>query len=221
MDAPLVLSVTLDPNEVDSEAFNVDTLDKYPIEFFEKTWEYVPPNKIEDIMEIIKHRLKKKEQYEGLKFTHPTKNINYGPKLSSYKSMGTMDEKIDSQLDLAKRIQAVDASDVARKVLGSHFTPDIIGNLRAFSSQRVRCPSCQKKYRRPPLSGKCNKCGNNLILTVHKGGIEKYLEKSLELTKEFDLGNYTSQRMNLVHEYVMSLTDNPKFKQKRLTSYFM
>ncbi len=37
MDAPLVLTVILDPEEVDKEALNVDTLYKYPLEFYLET----------------------------------------------------------------------------------------------------------------------------------------------------------------------------------------
>lgn len=220
MDAPLVLSVTLDPNEVDGEAFNVDTLPRYELEFYNKTWEYANPGDIEKKMGIVKLRLKTEAQYEGIKFTHPTKSINAGPKISSYKTMGTMDEKIDSQLDLAVKIKAVDAADVANKILSSHFTPDILGNLRSFTTQTVRCPACGSKYRRAPLSKKCNKCGGNLVYNVTKGGIVKYLDKSLKICKQFDLGHYNIQRMELIEEYVKSLTDNPKIKQSKITSFF-
>src|ERR1041385_910111 len=37
MDLPLVLSTRLDPNEVDKETHNVDTLSRYPLEFFRAT----------------------------------------------------------------------------------------------------------------------------------------------------------------------------------------
>ncbi|MHA1395715.1 MAG: DNA polymerase II large subunit, partial [Promethearchaeota archaeon] len=220
MDAPLVLSVTLDPNEIDSEAFNVDTLEKYPLEFYQHTLKYEIPSNIENKMGLIKSRLKTPKQYEGIKFTHPTININYGPKLSIYKRLESMDEKIELQLDLALKIKAVDAEDAVRKMLRSHFTPDILGNLRKFSTQTFRCPSCQQKYRRPPLVGKCTKCGGNLILTVSKGNITKYLDKALKLSEQFDLGNYVTQRMKLIYEYIQSLTDNPKIKQMTIMDFY-
>ncbi|MBD3350659.1 MAG: DNA polymerase II large subunit, partial [Candidatus Lokiarchaeota archaeon] len=220
MDAPLVLSVTLNPNEIDSEAFNIDTLSRYELDFYEKTWQYIKPDKIQKKMGLVEARLGTTEQYEGIKFTHPTKNINYGPKLSSYKTMETMNEKIDSQLGLAVKLEPVDAADVVRKILQSHFTRDIVGNLRSFSGQTFRCPSCETKYRRMPLSGVCNNCGGDLILTVTKGGIVKYLDKSLKLIKEFDLSDYTSQKIELINEYVQSLTDNPKVKQIKLSNWF-
>ncbi|MHA1819245.1 MAG: DNA polymerase II large subunit [Promethearchaeota archaeon] len=220
MDAPLVLSVTLDPNEVDGEAHNVDTLPRYELDFYQETLKYPSPADLEKKMHLVKSRLKTPAQYEGIRFTHPTQNINYGPKLSIYKQFETMDEKINSQLDLSIKIDAVDEKDVARKILHTHFIRDIMGNLRKFSQQGFRCPKCNAKYRRVPIMGKCTKCGNPLLQTVTKGGIIKYLSKSLEISKTFDLGHYTTQRMELIAEYVKSLTDNPKVKQVRLTSFF-
>jgi DNA polymerase II large subunit len=133
-----------------------------------------------------------------------------------------MDEKIDAQLHLGKIIRAVDVRKVAEKILATHFNPDILGNLRKFSVQEFRCVKCNSKYRRPPLSsaGKCPKCGNNIILTVNRGGIEKYIPRALKLCKNFNLDQYTVQRMELIEEYVESLTNNPKIKQYKLGDFF-
>jgi DNA polymerase II large subunit len=59
-----------------------------------------------------------------------------------------MIDKMEAQLSLASRIRAVDAPDVAERVLKSHFLPDLIGNLRSFSRQRMRCIKCGEKFRR-------------------------------------------------------------------------
>jgi DNA polymerase II large subunit len=98
-----------------------------------------------------------------------------------------------------------------------------MGNLRTFSQQEFMCKnqSCGTKYRRLPLSGRCNECGKELKLTVTQGGIEKYLQRSLELSKQFDLGSYTTQRMKLIDEFVKSLTDNPRKKQKKITDFYL
>jgi len=220
MDAPLVLSVILDPNEIDNEAFNIDTTKKYPIEFYLSTLKYTKATDLEKQMDIVNNRLNTPKQYEELNFTIPTLNINYGPCLSSYKRLESMDEKIELQLDLAIKIASVNAEDAVRKMLQSHFTPDILGNLKTFATQNFRCTSCQQKYRRPTLTGKCYKCGGNLILTVSKGNIIKYLNKALKLIQQFELGNYTTQRMKLIEEYVQSLTDNPKIKQKTIMDFY-
>ena len=109
-----------------------------------------------------------------------------------------------------------------KKILSTHFNPDIIGNLRRFSTQGFRCVKCNTKYRRPPLTnaGKCLSCGGKIILTVNPGGIRKYIPRALELCKQFNLDDYTIQRMELIEEYVESLTNNPKIKQHQLVDFF-
>ncbi|TFG29827.1 MAG: DNA polymerase II large subunit [Promethearchaeota archaeon] len=222
MDATLVISTLLDPNEIDIEAHNLDTLYRYPLEFYEATQHYASPSEIENKMNLIKKRLGTEEQYERIGFNIPTNNINEGPTTTAYKTYESMDEKIDAQLHLAKIIQAVEARNVAKKILSSHFNPDILGNLRKFAIQEFRCVKCNEKFRRPPISngGKCPTCGNNIILTVNRGGIEKYIPRALKLCNEFNLDDYTRQRMELIEEYVQSLTNNPKIKQQKLSDFF-
>jgi DNA polymerase II large subunit len=222
MDATLVISSVLDPNEIDSEAHNIDTLFKYPIEFYKATQKYSMPIEIEEKMNLVKNRLGSSEQYQNIGFNIPTKNINEGPLTTAYKTYVSMEEKINAQLYLAKIIKAVNERMVAQKILSTHFNPDILGNLRKFALQTFRCVKCNKKYTRPPLSnaGKCTKCGNKIILTVNRGGIEKYIPRAIRLCKTFNLDNYTIQRMELIEEYVESLTNNPKIKQQKLSNFF-
>ena len=220
MDAPLVLSVILDPNEVDGESHNVDTLPEYPLQFYQDSLKYPKPNELESYMRVAKNYIGKPEQYEGFMFTHPTENINWGPKKSAYSELGSMEEKIESQMFLTEVINAVNKQDVARKILTSHFIPDLMGNMRSFSTQTFRCIKCGTKFRRIPLSGKCTECEGKVVLTVTKGMIAKYLPKALALIEKYDLGNYTKQRMELLKQYILSLTDNPKVKQSKLSSFF-
>ncbi len=222
MDATLVISTLLDPNEIETEAHNVDTSFRYPLEFYTATLKYTSPSKIEKMMNLVSSRLGTAKQYEDIGFNIPTNDINEGPKTTAYKLYESMDEKIDAQLHLGKIIRAVDVKKVAEKILATHFNPDIIGNLRKFSVQKFRCVKCNAKYRRPPLSnaGKCPKCGNKIILTVNRGGIEKYIPRALQLCKNYNLDDYTIQRMELIEEYVESLTNNPKIKQHKLGDFF-
>ncbi len=90
---------------------------------------------------------------------------------------------MDGQIKLAEKIRAVDQKGVVEGVLNSHFLPDMAGNIRAFARQKVRCTKCNKKYRRMPLSGECT-CGGNLILSISKGSVVKYLEISKDLSKK-------------------------------------
>lgn len=222
MDATLVISSILDPNEIDVEAHNVDTMYRYPLEFYKAIENFPMPNEIEDSIILVKNRLGTVEQYENIGFNIPTEDINEGPKITAYKLYESMDDKIDAQLHLGKIIKAVDAKKVAEKILSTHFNPDILGNLRKFSTQGFRCVKCNSKYRRPPIynAGKCPKCGNKIILTVNRGGIEKYIPRALKLSKVYNLDEYTIQRMELIEEYVESLTNNPKIKQYKLGDFF-
>ena len=221
MDATLVIGTILDPDEIDVEAHNLDTLFRYPLDFYEATERFASPAEIETIMGLVKNRIGTSEQYENIGFNIPTDDINDGPFTSRYKT-GEMDEKVESQLHLAKIIKAVEAKNVAKKILTTHFNPDILGNLRKFSMQTFRCVKCNAKFRRPPISngGKCTMCGNRVILTVNRGGISKYIPRALKLCKEYKLDAYTLQRMELIEEYVESLTNNQRIKQQKLSDFF-
>ncbi|MFX1568705.1 MAG: DNA polymerase II large subunit [Promethearchaeota archaeon] len=222
MDATLVIGTKLDPNEIDVEAHNIDTLYKYPLDFYEATEDYCLPSEIEKKMSLVKNHLGTPEQYENIGYNIPTTDINEGPTITAYKLYETMDDKIDAQLHLGKLIKAVNVKKVAEKILTTHFNPDILGNLRKFAVQSFRCVKCNEKFRRPPISnsGKCPKCGNRIILTVNRGGIEKYIPRALSLCNNFNLDSYTKQRMELIEEYVESLTNNPKIKQHKLSDFF-
>lgn len=219
MDAPLVLTTRIDPKEVDKEAHNIDVPARYPLEFYRATQEIKNPTEIESIMDLVSSRLGKPEQYEHFMFTHDTSDIAAGPLNSSYKTLGSMIDKMEAQLSLANRIRAVDAPDVAERVLKSHFLPDLIGNLRSFSRQRMRCIKCGEKFRRPPLTGACPKCGGNVILTVHEGAVRKYLEISKEIGERYGVSSYTRQRIELLDYDICSLFENHKVKQLGLSDF--
>ena len=219
MDAPLVLTTRIDPKEVDKEAHNIDVSARYPLEFYRATQEIKNPTELEGIMDLISSRLGTPEQYEHFMFTHNTSDIAAGPLKSSYKTLGSMIEKMEAQLSLANKIRAVDAPDVAERVLKSHFLPDLIGNLRSFSRQRMRCIKCGEKFRRPPLTGACPKCGGNVVLTVHEGAVRKYLEISKEIGERYGVSSYTRQRIELLDYDIRSLFENHKVKQMGLSDF--
>ncbi|HEX2022674.1 MAG TPA: LAGLIDADG family homing endonuclease, partial [Candidatus Thermoplasmatota archaeon] len=139
MDAPLTLTMRLDPSEVDKEAHNVDVAFRYPLEFYEATLKHPGPKDVEKLIDMVAKRLGRPEQYEGFGFTHDTADVAEGPPLSAYKTIGSMMDKMTAQLELAARLRGVDAPDVAARVIGSHFLPDMMGNLKSFSRQKMRC----------------------------------------------------------------------------------
>jgi len=136
-----------------------------------------------------------------------------------------MIEKLESQLELSQKLIAVDAKAVALGILTSHFLKDIVGNLRAFTSQGFRCVKCNRRYRRPPLKGICQRCGGSLTKTVYKGGIEKYLEPALKLVRQYGLDEYYADRLRLVQDEISSLfpeeeaEEEPESKQVDLTDF--
>jgi DNA polymerase II large subunit len=226
MDAPLVLMTYLNPNEIDKEAQNVDILSQYPLEFYQAAEKYASPKELEDVMETVGQRLGTKGQLENFGFMFDTDDINMAPYESAYTRYGTMVEKMEAQLELARNIRAVDESQVAAKIIETHFLPDMIGNLRQFSQQKVRCPKCRAKYRRMPLKGVCTRrkpdgkvCGNKLIMTVHQGGVKKYLEVAKDVAIRFNVPKYTLQRILLNEKAINSTFENDKVKTFTLDEF--
>jgi len=219
MDAPLLLIPVVNTKEVQRQAHDVDVACAYPVEFYEKTWETAEARHVSRVIDLIEHRLRTEAQFEGFSYTTPVSNINVGNAESSYKRFKTMIEKLNSQLELAEKIEAVDAKEVALKVLTTHFIRDIAGNIRAFSTQSFRCKSCNRRFRRLPLRGKCSSCGGALTLTVYRGGIEKYLDAAQHLIEKYGLPQYYAQRILLVRKEIDSLFEGKKPKQISLVDF--
>ena len=219
MDAPILLIPFVNTKEVQRQAHDFDVDASYPLEFYKKTLEKAEVRPVGAIMDIISHRLGTEAQFEGFQYTTPVTNINLGNANSSYKEFKSMIDKLHMQLDLGEKIDAVDVKQVALKVLNTHFMRDIAGNLRAFSTQGFRCKSCNKKFRRLPLKGKCPFCGGKLTLTVYRGGIEKYLVAAQELVDKYGLPKYYTQRMDLIKEEIVTMFDNKKPRQATLFDF--
>lgn len=219
MDAPLLLLPFVNTREVQRQAHDLDVDSKYPLEFYQKSLNKVEAKTLGSTVDLVSHRLGTEAQFEGFKFTTPVSNINMGNSQSSYKQFKSMREKLDMQLALGERIDAVDARRVALKVLTTHFMRDIAGNLRAFSTQGFRCKSCNKSFRRLPLRGKCPFCAGALTLTVYRGGIEKYLDAAQHLIDDYDLPAYYTQRLTLIKAEIASMFDNGKPKQISLLDF--
>ena len=214
MDAPLILVANLNPHEVDDESHNVDTCVKYPITFYEATLDRKSPKAVLTLIDMISNRLSDESAYEGFLYSHETSHIFEGPESTAYKNLKTMSDKVYAQLHVAKMIKAVDVKDVATKIIVNHFIPDMIGNLRAFGSQKIRCTKCNRIYRRMPLSGICPNCGEaKLNLTVHRASVSKYFEMASSLVEEYDLSEYLKNRLAVMKHNLESL-----FGEKALVS---
>ncbi|MFC4359843.1 DNA-directed DNA polymerase II large subunit [Halobium salinum] len=219
MDAPLVMSSRIDPSEIDDEAHNMDIVRQYPREFYEATREMADPDDVEDCMRIAEETLGTDREYTDFVHSHDTTDIHLGPALSAYKTLGSMMDKMDAQLALARKLYAVDETDVAERVIEYHFLPDLIGNLRAFSRQETRCLDCGEKYRRMPLTGDCRECGGRVNLTVHQGSVNKYMDTAIEVAEEFDCRPYTKQRLEVLDRSLESVFENDKNKQSGIADF--
>lgn len=217
MDTPIVLSTKINPKEVDDEVFCMEIVNKYPLEFYEACKQNSAPYKVK--VKKIEDILGKEEQYGNLPFTLNCGGIDEGVLKTRYVNLASIPEKIESEFALEEKIRCVDQQDVARRVILSHFIPDLYGNLRSYSRQSFRCVNCNKIYRRVPLSGKCRKCGGNLTLTIHEGGIKKYLEISDKLCKKYELPIYLKQRLELIKKEIDNIFQDEKIKQTGLSDF--
>ena len=217
-DAPLVLTSLLVPSEVDDMVFDMDVCSQYPLSFYEAAMHYKGPWEVS--IDQLGRRLNTPGQYENMRYTHETENINSGVSCSAYKLLPSMQEKLYGQMNIARKVRAVDESEVAKTVIEKHFIRDIKGNLRKFSHQQFRCVGCNAKYRRPPLLGKCIKCGQRLLFTVSEGAIVKYMEPALSLAQRYDLPAYLKQSLELTKRRIQGIFGKETEKQEALKRWF-
>ena len=176
----------------------------------------------------------------GYGFTHDCESISAGPALSAYKTLDTMIDKMNGQLDLGHILRAVDVRKVASSVIRSHFLPDLRGNLNAFARQKVRCLKCGHSYRRMPISGKCiqqskasnagfgslgitkssgDLCNGNLALTVSEGAVRKYIKVTQHVMEKYGVDTYTKQNVEWLANSTDSLFQNDRARQMSLSDF--
>jgi DNA polymerase II large subunit len=219
MDAPLLIQPVVLPHEVQRQAHNVDIASSYPLEFYEATWKQAKAADVASMIETVKSRIGEETQFFGYGFTHPTAGLTTREQRSAYSTLNTMDEKLKMQFDTAKLISAVDADEVAAMVLTTHILPDIMGNMRSYSSQTFRCTNCGEKFRRMPLVGKCTECGNGLTQTVTRGAVEKYLGIATGFCQEYKINEYLKSRVESISAELKLIFPEEKKVQSSLTEF--
>jgi DNA polymerase II large subunit len=219
-DAPLVLNGKIYAKEVDDQILDFELGDHYPLELYKEAEKESHSGTVK--IETVKNRLiDNKDPYINTSFTHDTTDLNMGATCSSYKTLPTMKDKVEAQMQLCEKLRAVDESDVARLIIDRHFMRDLKGNLRKFTQQTFRCGKCNTIYRRPPLHGRCNTCGNpKLIFTISYGSIVKYLEPALDLTRNYNVPKYITQDLELTKKYIESIFGRDSEKQEALERWF-
>lgn len=240
MDAPLVLTTRLNPTEVDKEALNVDAAWYYEARFYEATLNQPHPKELSHFMDFVERRLGTIAAVRGYGYTHDCAAIDAGPRLSAYKTLETMKDKMNGQLELGQKLRGVNVRNVASSVIRSHFLPDLRGNLNAYGRQKVRCLKCGHSYRRMPIAGQCiqikaagpgglashgvrrsegDQCGGNLALTVSEGAVRKYIDVTKHVMATYGVDTYTEQNVEWLTGSVESLFNNDKAKQMSLTDF--
>jgi DNA polymerase II large subunit len=221
MDAPILLTVSIKPTEIARQAYNLETAGRLPLRFYQETQHRGDPKPLSAIIETVNARLGSTMVLDSLGCTLPVSNINNGNLESTYKKLGSMLDKVTAQLKVAEAVKAVDAAEVARRVLSTHFMRDLTGNLKAFAVQRFRCTKCNAKFRRVPLKGACLRCGGKLSLTVYKGGVEKYLTVAQDLVNRYNLGKYHTQRLILLRQEINSMFNESEEKKQPSLAQFV
>ena len=240
MDAPLVLTTRLNPTEIDKEALNVDAAWFYERQFYEATLNQPHPKDIADSMDFVERRLGTIAAVRGYGYTHDCERMDEGPELSAYKTLATMIDKMNGQLNLCQRLRAINARTVASSVIRSHFLPDLRGNLNAYGRQKIRCLKCGNSYRRMPLAGHCiqpekvggrglsahgvtrsegGQCNGKLALTVSEGAVRKYIEVTKHVMDTYGVDTYTRQNMEWLAGSVESLFNNDRARQMSLSDF--
>ena len=218
MDIPRVLSTRIDPTEIDSEAHNIELNTEYSLEFYNHAEKRSEPNAVTSLLDTVSQRLESPDQYENYGFTHESSSINKGPVESRYVTLGSMSEKALASLELASRTRASNAAYVAEQTIEKHFIRDIIGNLRSFSTQGVRCKKCPKKYRRPPLSDTCS-CGGKLQLNISPASVSKYKKIATDISEKYGSRTFVKQRLELAFGAIEDTLENEKIKQMDLGAF--
>jgi len=218
MDIPRVLSTRIDPAEIDSEAHNIELNTSYPLELYEKAEKRVAPNKVASLLDMVSNRLETESQYENYGFTHSSSSINMGPSESRYVTLDSMKAKALASLTLASKTRSSDATYVAEQTIEKHFIRDIIGNLRSFSTQGVRCKKCTKKYRRPPLKETCV-CGGSLQLNISPASVAKYRQIATEISEDYGARSFIKQRLELAFNAIEDTLENEQIKQMDLGAF--
>ncbi|MEM4190070.1 MAG: DNA polymerase II large subunit, partial [Candidatus Caldarchaeum sp.] len=224
MDTPLLITCIVYPEEVDEQAHNVDVWSAVPAEFYSMALRRSKVAEARAVIRTLGDDLESGTNGVGISFTHTQSTLTMPGIISAYKSLETMMDKISVQLELMDRLAGVKDSALVDSIVASHLLPDIIGNIKAYMVQSFRCKKCNRKFRRLPLTGKCPQCQVELSLTVHRGGVEKYVELAEQMAEKRLKNTYLIERTLAAVETVTDLFTTSKkkaetFKQTRIEAF--
>lgn len=217
MDAPLLVQPLVLPHESQPQAHNLEATKSFPLEFFESTLTHSKATDVTSI-ETIKSRMDTKRQFYDYFFTHETSSLTTSKSRSAYSTLGSMLDKFDMQIKNAELIDAVNTAEIVSNVISTHLVPDIMGNLRAYAKQNFRCTGCGRSFRRLPLIGTCI-CKHELIPTISRASVEKYLKLAKRLVDKYDVGAYQRGRIHVLSDEIDLVFGKNRGDQSLLTDY--
>ena len=217
MDAPLLIQPLVLPHESQPQAHNLEVTRALPLDFFNRTMQHCKASDIASV-EIIKSRMNTERQFYDYHYTHSTDTLTASKSRSAYSTLGSMLDKFDMQIRNADLIDAVNTSEIVSNVISTHLVPDIMGNLRAYARQNFRCTGCGKSYRRLPLIQRCV-CGHDLIPTITRASVEKYLKLAKRLAEKYQVGRYQKNRIHALSDEIDLVFGKNQGDQSLLTDF--
>jgi DNA polymerase II large subunit len=193
MNIPLMISKNIFLSEVDKECRNLDFYSEYPLEFYQG----FDPLSIEN-PKILQNKKDQEINNLNMGYTTETNLIELDNDYNAYKKIHITKQKLQEQFKLCKSIRNLkNQTIVFEKVLKTHLIPDIVGNIRSYLKQNLRCGKCKTSYRAPTLNGLCRFCKTPLKLTVYPNSVKKYMPYVDMISKLYELDLFTKQKINL------------------------
>ena len=217
MDAPLLIQPSVLPHESQPQAHNFEVMKTLPLSFYDSTIQKQKAAEITSV-DTVKSRLETPSAFFDYNFTHTTSTLTTSRSRSAYSTLGSMLDKLDMQIRNADLINAVDTTEIVSYVITTHLVPDIMGNLRAYGRQSFRCTACGQSYRRIPLLRRCT-CGNQLIQTITRASVEKYLKLAKRLVEKYEVSVYLKGRIHSLSDEIDLVFGKGKGDQLLLTDY--
>ena len=146
MDAPLLIQPIVLPHEAQTQAHNFEVAKKFPLEFYESSYNHEKSGTISSIETLAMRKDTGDENifYDHF-FTHDTTTLTTSKPRSAYSTLESMVDKLDLQIRNADIINAVETRDIVSYLISTHLIPDIMGNIRAYAKQKFRCTACGAK----------------------------------------------------------------------------
>jgi DNA polymerase II large subunit len=200
MDTPLLIQPVVIPSEVDDQAHNFDVAARYPKAFYERTEQHPSAASLEGLIERVANRLDTENQFYGFGFTHDTSAITIRRARGTYSTLRTLTEKIDKQIEVAEKVEAVSTREVVESIIKTHLIRDIMGNMKKYATQSFKCRACGYTFRRPPVSGLCTNCNHELRETLTRASVEKYMAIAQRLARDHNVDEYLKNRLEMVEK---------------------